>query len=225
MKLEKKMKKNLIYIFLLAALALTACGGQAAQPAQAPAVQEPAAEVPAEMPAEAPAALPEEAPAEAEAAIPEPAEQTVSSGLIDYTATEDLFALKVPGSWASQQDTTTIEKTVVDTFTAPDGNAFVQVLTNRVDYELDKVLKGQVTLDYMKRLYGKDLRVATDVTLPDGRERLDWWSESSKTSGSTYFEMENRYLFFYTIARKDKYKDQYDPILKEVADSYTLIEY
>ena len=219
------MKKNLIYIFLLAAMALSACGGQAAQPAQAPAVQEPVAEVPVEMPIEAPAALPEEAPVTTDATIPEPEEQANSSNLVDYTATEDLFTLKVPASWSSQQDTTTIEKTVVDTFTAPDGNAFVQVLANRVDYELDKVMKGQVTLDYMKRLYGKDLRVATDVTLPDGRVRLDWWSEANKTSGSTYFEMEDRYLFFYTIARKDKYKDQYDPILKEVADSYTLLDY
>jgi len=223
--MERKMKKNLVYILLLSAMALSACGGQAAQPAQAPAVQEPAAEVQAEIPLEAPAALPEEAPATTDATLPEPVEQANSSNLVDYTATEDLFTLKVPASWSSQQDTTTIEKTVVDTFTSPDGNAFVQVLTNRVDYELDKVLKGQVTLDYMKRLYGQDLRVATDVTLPDGRERLDWWSESSKTSGSTYFEMEKRYLFFYTIARKDKYKDQYDAILKEVADSYTLIEY
>ncbi len=59
----------------------------------------------------------------------------------------------------------------------------------------------------------------------DGRERLDWWSEANKTSGSTYFEMEDRYLFFYTIARKDKYKGQYDPILKEVANSYALLDY
>ena len=215
------MKKNLIYLFLLAAMAVSACGGQA-QPAQAPAVQEPAVEVTAEMPVEAPAI---EVPADDAAAVPEPAQPAEASSLVDYTALEDLFTLRVPSGWTQQQDTATIEKSVVDTFTAPDGNALVQVLANRVDYELDKVLKGQVTLDYMKRLYGNDLRVATDVTLPDGRERLDWWSEANKTSGSTYFEMEDRYLFFYTIARKDKYKDQYDPILKEIADSYTLLDY
>ncbi len=212
------MKKNLIYLFLLAAMAVSACGGQAAQPAQAPAVQEPVAEVPAEMPVEAPAI---EVPADEGAAVPEPAQPAETSSLVDYTALEDLFTLKVPSGWTQQQDTTSIEKTVVDTFTAPDGNAFVQVLANRVDYELDKVLKGQVTLDYMKRLYGSDLRFASDVSLADGREKLEWWSDMNKTSGTTYFSSKDGYLYFMTVGYDEAYESDYKTILEEIANSYS----
>jgi hypothetical protein len=119
-----------------------------------------------------------------------------------------------------QEDTQSIEKTTVQTFTAPDGNAFVQVLANKVNTSLNHVLKGQVTLDYMKRLYGADLRVASDVTLADGREKLEWWSNENKISGTTYFDMSDNYLYFFTVAYNDRFENDYTPVLNDVVESY-----
>lgn len=204
------MKKQAILVILFVALATAACGGQTSQPAPQPAEQQTDVE------------LPEAAPAEAAPAESQPVEQSTSaSGMLAYEATKGLFKLSIPASWAMQTDNHSIENTVVETATSPDGNAFVQVLTNRVGYALDKVLKGQVTLDYMKRLYGKDLRVATDVTLADGREKLEWWSETNETSGTTYFNMGNKYLYYYTVGYKDAFKGDYASTLKEVADSFS----
>lgn len=139
---------------------------------------------------------------------------------MEHWAPANLFSLQVPTGWNMQEDTQVIENTTVQTFTAPDGNAFVQVLANKVNTSLDHVLKGQVTLDYMKRLYGADLRVASDVLLPDGREKLEWWSDEKKTSGTTYFDMGDNYLYFYTVSYKDQYEKEYMPTLSDVAESF-----
>jgi len=94
------------------------------------------------------------------------------------------------------------------------------VVVNEVGSEMNHVLKGQVTLDFMKRLYGSDLRVASDVTFPDGREKLEWWSDDNKTSGATFFDTEDSYLFFYTTYYEDAYKKDYVTILEDVNNSY-----
>lgn len=207
------MKKIILITVIGASILLAACGGQQSAPV----------EPPVEPPAAPDAMVEESAELPLEPAVQgDPASQPQSAGAMsDYAAPEDLFQLQVPSGWSMQKDTQTIENTVVETFTAPDGNAFVQVLANKVNYSLDHILKGQVTLDYMKRLYGADMRVASDVALPDGRERLEWWSEENKTSGTTYFDMGKRYLYFYTVAYNDKFEDDYASVLKEVANSFS----
>ncbi len=204
------MKKQAIMVILFVALAAAACSGQTNQQVPPTVAQETAVELPE-------AASAEEAPTESQTAE-QPAD---ASAMVAYTAPEELFNLKIPASWALQSDAQSFEKSVLETASSPDGNAFVQVLANRVGYALDKVLKGQVTLDYMKRLYGEDLRVATDVTLEDGREKLEWWSKQNKTSGTTYFNMGEDHLYFFTIGYKDKFEDEYASVLKDVADSFS----
>ena len=199
---------------LLAVVLISACGGQT----DTPQVQEPI--VVEEQPA-----VEEAAPAEqtelSEPAEAQPADPVTASGVMPYTAPEGLFALEVPSGWSFSKDTKVIDNTVVETHTAPDGHAFVQVVVNEVGSEMNHVLKGQVTLDFMKRLYGSDLRVASDVTLPDGREKLEWWSDDNKTSGTTFFDTEDSYLFFYTTYYEDAYKKDYVTILEDVNNSYS----
>ena len=202
------MRKITTILLLGIMLFLTACGAKTSQPVEQPAAQmEPAEEV---------AQL-----------APEPVQQEVQAlppasdgGMMDHWAPQDLFRLSVPSGWTMQEDTQSIEKTTVQTFTAPDGNAFVQVLANKVNTSLNHVLKGQVTLDYMKRLYGADLRVASDVTLADGREKLEWWSNENKISGTTYFDMSDNYLYFFTVAYNDRFENDYTPVLNDVVESY-----
>lgn len=203
------MKKIAMTIVLLGLMVLLgACGGNASQPAAEPAAPAAIVEEPVQLPAEQ---------AQEEVAAPS---SSAGGGTMEHWAPANLFSLQIPSGWSMQEDTEVIENTTVQTFTSPDGNAFIQVLANKVNTSLDHVLKGQVTLDYMKRLYGTDLRVATDVLLTDGREKLEWWSDENKTSGTTYFDMGNNYLYFYTVAYKDQYEKDHLPALTEVADSF-----
>lgn len=203
--------KKALFVLVIAALAVAACGGK--EPAPVPVVQEPVAQAPVE------AAPVESAPVEQPAA-PQPQPES-SGGMMSYTAPEGIFTLEVPASWGMDRDTTTIEKTVYETFTAPDGNAFVQVLVNDVGAGLTHVVKGEVTVDYMRRLYGSDLRIATDVVLKDGREKLEWWSDQNGTSGTTYFDQVPGFLFFYTVGYKDAFENDYADILEKVDSSFS----
>ena len=207
------MKTKMILSMLFAALLISACGGKTPEaPVSEPVVVE----------AQPVVVDPEVVEVIAEEVAPaQPAEQSVAdSGMMPYTAPESLFDLEIPNGWAYAKDTDVIENTTVETFTAPDGNAFVQVLVNDSGINVSNVEKAQITLDFMKRLYGSDLRVATDVTLPDGRERLEWWSDDNVTSGTTFFHRVDEYLYFYTTAVKDAYEKDFTPVLSDVNESY-----
>ncbi len=205
------MNKKTIFVIVLAALLLAACGGKSeeAAPAAEPVQVEPAPVVVEEAPAVA-----EEAPAVAEEA------PAGDSEMMEYTSPEEIFSLEIPANWDYEQDDATIEDAVVETYTSPDEHAFVQTLVNETSIETSAVLKGEYTVDYMRRLYGNDLKIAEDVMLDDGREKLTWWSDDNKTSGTTYFDMQDNFLFFFTTGYKDKYEDDYKSVLDDVADSF-----
>lgn len=211
------MNPRTIMSVLLAAVLISACGGQT----DTPTVPEPV--VVEEQPIVEEAA-PAEQPVPVEPAVeaPQPAAPADASGMMPYTAPEGLFTLEVPNGWSYVKDTEVIENTVVETYAAPDGHAFVQVVVSEVGLDMDHVVKWQVTLDFMKRLYGSDLRVATAVTLPDGREKLEeWWSDDNQIGGTTFFGTEDNFLFFYTTSYEDAYEKDYKTILEDVNNSYS----
>ena len=158
-------------------------------------------------------ALPAEEPAE-----PEPESE---DELMAYTAPNEAFTLDVPSVWDMERDEAAIDKTIIETFTSPDGNAFITVLVNDVGQGLNQVVKRDVTTDYMRRLYGEDMRISTDVALGDGRERLEWRSEANGTSGISYFDQVPGFLFFYTVASRDEFKEDFAEILAEVDASFS----
>jgi PBP1b-binding outer membrane lipoprotein LpoB len=209
------MKQKSLFVIVIAALLLAACGGKSAE---VPQVSEPVQVEQAPVVAEEPAAAVEEPAMVEEPAAEEPAS---SSGMMTYSAPENLFTLDIPAGWTQEKDSSSIEKSDIETYTAPDGHAFVQVLVNKTNVDISAVEKGQITLDFMRRLYGDDLQVAKDVSLADGREQLDWWSDQNKTTGTTYFDTQDSYLYFTSMVYEDAYEDSYKTILTDVADSFS----
>lgn len=210
------MNMKTIMTVLLAAVLISACGGQTdAPPAPEPVVEEAQPAVDEQALAEQPA------PAEPAAEAPQPAAPAAASGMMAYTSPERLFTLEVPNGWSYVEDTEVIENVIVETYTAPDGHAFVQIVVNEVSPGMNHVIKGEVTMDYMRRLYGDDLRVSEDVTLKDGRERLKWSNNYKRTSGTTFFDTARDQLFFYTTSYEDTYEKDYKSILEDVNDSYS----
>ncbi len=213
------MKNLKIIILLIAVLVMAGCSGKAAEPEQV-IVEEPV-EVPA-APEELVQVVEPEVQQQQEEPSQSAAQPVSSSGSSAYTAPQNLFSLDVPSSWQFSTDTNLIEDVIVDTYTAPDGNGFVQVIVDEVGNNMSAVVKGQVTLDYMKRLYNADLRVATDVTLDDGREKLEWWSDKGKISGTTYFDIRDNHLYLITVYTKEGFERDYRQIFTDVLASFTL---
>jgi glucose/arabinose dehydrogenase len=216
------MKPKMIIAMIAAALLLAACSGQsqpaakAVEPKQAQDIPTVAQEAPTQ------AVVEEVVPTEEVPTAKPVEEETASSGeTVAFKAPQDLFSVEVPDNWTKATDTSTIEDSEIDTFTAPDGNAFAQALVNATEVDISAVEKAQYTRDYMKRLYGDDLKFATDVSLKDGREKLEWWSDANMTSGTTYFATKDGYLYFLTVGSKDANEKDYQSALKNIADSYT----
>lgn len=203
------MNKKSLFVIVLAALLLAACGGKSQEPAQAVQPVQPAVEQPAAV--------------EAEPVVEEPKEvkSSDSTEMVAYTSPEDIFKLEVPGDWSYEKDDASIDNAVVETYKAPDENAFVQTLVNETSEKTSAVLKGEYTVDFMRRLYGSDLKIGKDLLMDNGLEKLTWWSDKSKTSGTTYFDMQDNYLFFFTTASKDKYEKEYKNVLQDVTDSFS----
>jgi len=211
------MKTRFVLIAIVVMMAVSACGGKSAQAPEMPAAPvESQPEVQEPVVVEEPAAA-AEAPAQE---VQQPEAPATGGGA--YTSPQGLFTLEMPAGWAYAQDTQVIDETVVDTYTAPDGNAFVQVVVHESGINVSNVEKGQITLDFMKRLYGSDLRVAKDVTMDDGREMLEWWSDDNGTSGTTYFDRIQEYMYFYTTAYKDDFENDYQNVLEDVRDSFSI---
>ena len=211
------MNTKTIITVLLAAVLISACGGQTdAPPVPETIVEEAQPAVDEAVPAE------QTAPAEPAADAPQPAAPAAESGMMSITSPEKFFTLEVPNGWSYVEDTEVIENVVVETYTAPDGHAFVQVVVNEVSPGMNHVIKGEVTMDYMRRLYGDDLLVSEDVTLKDGRERLKWFNDYKKTSGTTFFDTSRDQIFFYTTSYDDAYEKEYKEILEDVGDSYSV---
>ena len=211
------MNTKILISVLLAAVLISACGGQTeAPPAPEPIVEEAQPAVEEAAPAEQPA------PAEPAAEAHQPEAPAAASGMMSYTSPERFFTLEVPNGWSYVEDTDVIDSAFVETYTAPDGHAFVQIVTNEVSPNMNHVIKGEVTMDYMRRMYGDDLRVLEDVTLKDGRERLTWSNEHKRTSGTTFFDTMKNQLFFYTTSFDDTYDKEYKTILEDVNDSYLV---
>ncbi len=144
----------------------------------------------------------------------------------EYTSREQIFTLEVPTSWSKFADAASIDRTVVEGFTSPDGRAGVQVAIFSKGSNISQETKGVKTLEIMRVLYGWDLRASTDKALQDGRERLEWYGEMKGVQGITYFDSSGTSLYIFSVIWEPATKDLYMPVLEDVIDSfaYTTFE-
>jgi len=144
----------------------------------------------------------------------------------EYTSREQIFTLEVPTSWSKFADAASMDRTVVEGFTSPDGRAGVQVAIFSKGSNISQETKGVKTLEIMRVLYGWDMRVSTDKSLEDGRERLEWYGTMKDVQGITYFDSSGTSLYIFSVVWEPATQDLYLPVLQEVIDSfaYTTFE-
>lgn len=138
----------------------------------------------------------------------------------EYVSREKIYSLKVPTSWSKFADAS-LDRTVVEGFTSPDGRAGVQMAVFAKGSHISQETKGVKTLEIMHKLYGWDVRVLTDKALPDGREWLTWYGKQRGIYGSTYFDSYGTFLYFFSVIWEDSTKDLYKPVLDEITASFT----
>ena len=141
----------------------------------------------------------------------------------EFISREKIFKIQVPTSWSKFADAS-LDRTVVEGFTSPDGRAGVQVAIFAKGSNISQETKGVKTLEIMHDLYGWDMRVLTDKALPDGREWLTWYGERKGIYGSTYFDTVGTYLYIFSVIWEESTKSLYKPVLDEVVASFAYVQ-
>jgi len=148
------------------------------------------------------------------------AKQDVYSIIYTFTGPNDYFEFAVPFGWTYATDTP--ENMVVDTFTAPDRQSFIENITYDDGQPVDDIsaFAKQLLTDYYNL---DDVEITSEEEQPDGSIRLDWTSASSGFVGETFVERREPatavlvLTWVVTEAAHDLYLPVWDYLLKTYA--------
>ena len=138
-----------------------------------------------------------------------------------FTAPEDLFEIYVPYGWAYATETET--DAVIDTFTSPDGQSYVENITYDDGTVVSKSLSGAFARALLADYYNlTDIRYTSDVVQADGSERLTWYSTNSGLDGVSFFETRGTTFLLLTWVVSNDYYDTYLPVWADMVNSYVI---
>jgi hypothetical protein len=143
---------------------------------------------------------------------------------LSYTFTDpdrNLFQFDVPYTWAHISDSS--DTTRLDTFTSPDGLAFVDSVAYDDGQTVSKSDAGKFALSLLKEFYKlDDIKVTSDQVQGDGSERLDWASAGSGLRGESFFETRGTTFLLLTWAAIESDYDTLIPVWSNLLDTYQV---
>lgn len=135
---------------------------------------------------------------------------------------EELFYLNYPEDWTYIPDDGSLGTSVtVSGFASPDKNGGIFVVTKLYSLKPTTNQRASDGLDLLKATSGKDVRVAYNKNLPDGRIRLDWWSDANKTSGVAWIDARGKYMVMVVVVWVDTVEAVFKPFLENLAATYS----
>ncbi|MCC7357997.1 MAG: hypothetical protein IT317_00870 [Anaerolineales bacterium] len=147
------------------------------------------------------------------------AKSNVYAIVYTFTGPNDYFEFAVPFGWTYTTDTP--ENMIVDTFTSPDDQTFIENVTYDDGTAVDDLsaFARQLLTEY----YGlDDLEVADEVAQQDGSTRLDWSSPSRDLTGETFYETRGTAVLFLTWVVPNDLHDLYVPVWSYLLDTYAI---
>lgn len=146
------------------------------------------------------------------------------SFIYTFTGPKNLFAIEVPSAWAYSQSTE-LENTTIDTFTAPDGKAFIENIAVDDGTTRDPALTKGSALSLINYKYSNsanDIVVSEEVPQEDGSVRLTWTSAGSGLAGQTFYEVRNgTTLLLFTVAFDSTLSDVYLDVVNYTVSTYS----
>ena len=134
-----------------------------------------------------------------------------------------LFQFDVPFAWIYATDTG--DNTRIDTFTSPDGLAFVDNIAYDDGQAVSKSDAGDFALILLRKSYDlDDLKVTGDEVQQDGSERLDWTSASRGLRGESFFETHGTTFLLLTWAATAEDYDTLAGVWSNLLDTYQVPE-
>jgi len=142
---------------------------------------------------------------------------------VRYTFTESnkLFQFDAPYGWT--HTTTSGGHATLDSFTAPDGQTFVDSVVYDDGQAVPKSKAEPFAVDWLKKNYKvDDLQTGKPALQKDGSTRLDWSSKSSGIEGESFYETRGVKFLLLTWVVSHNFYDLYSPIWSDLLKSYSI---
>ena len=150
------------------------------------------------------------------------AQADVYAIVFTFTGPNDYFEFSVPFGWTYTTDTP--DNMVVDTFTSPDQQTFIENITYDDGSQVEDVsaFARQLLTDY----YSLDDLVidGDDQPQEDGSFRIDWSSPGKGVTGETFYETRDTAVLVLTWAVPADLHDLYVPVWSNLLSSYGIPE-
>ena len=130
------------------------------------------------------------------------------------------FSILVPPFWRS--DKIEDEYSTLYTFLSPDNQAVIQMIVYDDGNHMSNTIAAGFALKLLRDNYAKDIFVLKDEILPDGREKLQWRSETANYHGETAFTSCGSALFMMTVMSDEDFTPIYQELLDDVIASYSV---
>ena len=137
-----------------------------------------------------------------------------------YNSPNNQFTLTAPMGWTfktGQQDV--LEDAVVDTISAPDQQAVVEVVAYKDETGQDI---GITSIGIMKELDGANIRVRANEVLQDGRVRADWQNDAENIRGFSFFWQDGSVVYVLTFKYSDVNTGAYQNASYRIGDSFAF---
>lgn len=147
------------------------------------------------------------------------AEADVYAIVYTFTGPNDYFEFAVPFGWTYSTDNP--DNMVVDTFTSPDGQTFIENVTYDDGTAVDDL--SAFAQQLLTEFYGlDDLEIADEVPQEDGSTRVDWTSPSRDLTGETFYETRGTAVLFLSWVVPNDLHDLYVPVWSYLLDTYAI---
>lgn len=113
---------------------------------------------------------------------------------------------------------------IVETFSSPDHQAFIQTLVYDDGNRMTMKIAGEIALSLLRNNYTTEIIITKDEILPDGREKLTWGSLESNYQGIITFITHGTSAQILAVVWDQDPDDYYETVLNEVVASYMLDE-
>lgn len=127
------------------------------------------------------------------------------------------FSLVIPPYWGSKQSSG--EETIVNTFSSPDEQAYLQAVIYDDGQPLSRTVAGNIVRTMLRENYTKDIVVTSDLLIK-GREQLEWKSIENNYQGVTWFETRGTTLLALTAMWNSEMGDTYQTTLENMTGTF-----
>lgn len=138
-----------------------------------------------------------------------------------FNGPDNLFTISVPYAWTYARSEG--ENSLLDTFSSPDGQTYVENITYDDGQDISKSEAGAFARFLLQDYYQlTDIKITDDQVQTDGSERLNWYSPSQGIDGTSFFETRGTtFLLLTWVVQSDLYQ-QYFPVWEAMVGSYDI---